>query len=204
MRNRAASSTVLFRFAVPLAIAASLGCGPAGSGAASPANERKLPPYSGHATELFDDAIEARAVGLELEQTSTPRSDPRTRERSQVADVVVRARVDTVTGKVEGPETSYQVGFKVIDTLTGKHPVGETFAIRLDKNSPSIGILRSFEGRLVGKTMVVFVRAFVRADAEQELHVHVAPDAKDVLDAVHDAMVLEDFGSMAPPPPPSK
>src|SRR6185436_10920477 len=84
---------------------ASFGCGGASaqSGAA-----RALSPYSGHATELFDDAIEPRAVGMDLDQTSSPKADPRFRERAQLSDVVVRARVSTVTGKVEGPETTYQ------------------------------------------------------------------------------------------------
>jgi hypothetical protein len=168
-------------------------CGPSSPGAQSGAN-RPLPAYSGHATELFDDAIEPKAVGLELEQASSPKSDPRFRERAQVSDVVVRARVSTVTGKVEGPETTYQVGFKVLDTLTGHHPVGDEFTVRFDKNSPSSGILKSFEGRLVGKTMVVFVRAFVRPDADHELHLHASADSTDVVAAVKEAVALEELG----------
>jgi len=166
-------------------------CG-GGPGAQSAAN-RPLPPYAGHATELFDDAIEPRAVGLELDQTATPKSDPRFRERAQVSDVVVRARVSTVTGKVEGPETTYQIGFRVVDTLAGSHPVGNDFNVRFDRNSPSIGIVKSFEGRLVGKTMIVFVRAFVRPDAEQDLHVHAASDTPDVASAVKEAVALEEL-----------
>lgn len=168
-----------------------MACG-GGSGAQSPEG-RSLPPYAGHATELFDDAIEPRSVGLELDQTATPKSDPRFRERSQVSDVVVRARVSTVTGKVEGPETTYQIGFRVLETLAGKHSVGDDFNVRFDRNSPSIGIVKSFEGRLVGKSMIVFARAFVRPDAEQELHVHVAADTPDVAAAVKEAVALEDL-----------
>jgi hypothetical protein len=175
-------------------------CGGTSPGAQTPS--RPLPAYSGHATELFDDAIEPKAVGLELEQTISAKSDPRFRERSQVSDVVVRARVSTVTGKVEGVDTSYQVGFRVLSTLAGKHPVGEEFSVHFDKNSPSSGILKSFEGRLVGKTMVVFVRAFVRPDADQELHVHAAADNKDVTDAVREAVILEELGGNAAGPAP--
>src|SRR4051812_43851630 len=127
------------------------GCG--GPGAQS-GDTRPLPAYAGHATELFDDAIEPKAVGLELDQTSTPRGDPLLRERAQLSDVVVRARVSTVTGKVEGVDTTYQIGFRVLETLGGKHPVGEEFNVRFAKGSPSSGILKSFEGRLVGKSMV--------------------------------------------------
>src|SRR5258706_2573843 len=168
MRFGLARSTYLTAFLCIGSAILSSGCG--GAGAQSSAS-RALSPYAGHATELFDDAIEPRAVGMDLEQTSTPKGDPRFRERAQVSDIIVRARVSTVTGKVEGPETTYQIGFRVLETLGGKHPVGEDFNVRFDKTSPSIGIVKSFEGRLVGKPMIVFVRAFVRPDAEQELHV---------------------------------
>ena len=175
-----------------VAVLSGLGFGCGGPGAQS-ADGRPLPAYAGRATELFDDAIEPKAVGLELDQTSTPRGDPLFRERAQVSDVVVRARVSTVTGKAEGVDTTYQIGFRVLETLGGKHPVGEEFNVRFAKGSPSSGILKSFEGRLVGKSMVVFVRTFVRPDADQELHLHAAADTKDVVDAVKQAVALDEL-----------
>jgi hypothetical protein len=161
-------------------------CEPMTGSAGGPvaATSRPLASYSGH--------FEPRAVGLglDLDASSTPRGDRYFRERAQAADIIVRARVSTVTGKQDGPDTSYHVGFKVIEVLGGTHPLGDELVVRIDRSSPGIGVVRSFEGRLVGRTMVVVARAFVRPDGDQEIHVHVAPDTKEVVAAVHEAVIL--------------
>ena len=179
--------------------ATSAGCEPLTTGSAGgpvSAKQRPLASYSGHFAELFDDAIEPRAVGLglDLDASSTPRGDRYFRERAQVADVVVRARVSTVTGKQDGPDTRYHVGFTVLEVIGGTRPLGDELDVRFDRSSPGIGVVRSFEGRLVGRTMVVVARAFVRPDGDQEIHVHVAPDSKEVVAAVHEAVILNEAG----------
>ena len=168
--------------------------GPSGGPVA--ATQRPLASYSGHFAELFDDAIEPRAVGLglDLDASSTPKGDRYFRQRAQEADVIVRARVSTVTGKQDGPDTSYHVGFKVVEVIGGTHPLGDELVVRMDRSSPGIGVVRSFEGRLVGRTMVVVARAFVRPDGDQEIHVHVAPDTKEVVAAVREAVILNEVG----------
>ena len=172
-----------------MASALALACG--GEGANSPG--RPLPPWEGHQTELFDDAIDPRAVGLNLDDTRTPQTDTVVRERTQVGDAVVRARVDTVTQKRNGEDVEYQLGLRVLETLTGAHPPPDEFVVRFDKASPSAGIMRSLDARLGGKSFVVFVREFKGPDGEPRYYVHIAADTKDVVAAVKDAAALSEF-----------
>jgi len=164
-------------------LALALGCGGSGANGAN----RPLPSYVGHATELFDDGIESKAVGLDLETPTPPRSDARLRERAQVGDAVLRVRVSTVTSKEEDSGNLYVVGFEALEKLAGPYPPGDTFSVRVEKDSPSAGIVKSFQGRLVGKSFVIFVRQFVRPDGDRELHFHLAPDTKDEAAAVRAA-----------------
>jgi hypothetical protein len=46
------------------------------------------------------------------------------------------------------------------------------------------------EQQMVGKSLIVFVRAFVRPDGDQELHFHIGPDTKEEINAVRDAAAL--------------
>jgi hypothetical protein len=165
-----------------------MACGGAASGA-----NRPVPPYSGHTADLFDDVIEARAVGLDPEASGSAKGDPVVRERVQLADATVRVRVDTITVKQEETGASYQVGFRVLDKLAGVHPPGETFTVKIDKGGPSAGILRSYETQLVGKRFIAFVRLFAKSDGDREYHFHLSPDSKDVAQAVQQATVLENM-----------
>lgn len=162
-----------------LTSAPALGCAGGGSGA-----NRPLPSYAGRATELFDDAIEPRAVGLDLEQGSDPRTDALLRERAQVGDATMRVRIGTLTEKQEGSETRYQLGMRILEALAGSYPPPDDFSVTIDATNPSVGIVRSQEDGLVGKTFIAFVRAFVKPDGDHELHFHLAPDTKPEVAAV--------------------
>jgi len=172
-----------------IALVGMFGCGGArtsGAGASRP-----LPAYSGHATELFDDDIEPRAVGIDLslsQAQASPRTDSVLRERTQVGDAVVRARIDTVTAKNDGVDARYDLGLRPLEKLAGGHPPqGENFNLRIDHTSSAANIVKNFQNRLHGRIFVVFVREFVRPDGDTELHFHAAPDNKDVVDAVRAA-----------------
>ncbi len=175
------------RWVFPLFLA--LACG--GPDANTPS--RPLPAYEGHQVDLFDDAIEPRAVGLNLDDTRTPQSDALVRERTQVGDAVVRARVETVTAKRDGDNVEYQLGLQTVEKLTGEHPPPDEFTVRLDKTSPSAGIVRSLDSRLGGKAFIVFLREFKGSDNEPRFYAHFAADSKDVVSAVKDAMALSEF-----------
>jgi hypothetical protein len=166
------------------------GLGACGAGADSP--NRPLPTYEGRSVDLFDDAIDPRAVGLNLDNTRTPQTDPIVRERTQVADAVVRVKVQTVTKK-EGEDIQFQLGLQVLEKLGGAHELPETFVVRIDKSSSSIGILKSLDSRIGGKTFVAFVREFKGGDGEPRYYAHFSADSKDVIAAVKDAMALQEF-----------
>lgn len=193
---------ILVSALAPLALAAAVGlaapvlvsCGPM-TGAKS-AN-RPLPAYAGRATELFDDSIEPSAVGMDFDKGYSPRADPLLRERAQVSDAVLRVKVTTVTGKKDGPEQTFQIGLQSIEKMTGAHAPPERFTVTVNKTSEAHGIMKNFEGRLVGYPFVAFVREFVRPDGDHELHFHLAPDTKDVKAAVNDAVIL---GEASAPP----
>lgn len=180
-------STVALAAALALALGGAGGCGPAtGPGAKS----RPLPAYAGRAADLFDDSIDPAAVGMDFDRGYTPKSDPMLRERAQVSDAVLRVKITTVTGKKDGPEASYQLGLHIVEKLTGKNPPPDDFTVAVSKASESHGILKNFEGRLVGYPFVAFVREFVRPDGDHEVHFHLSPDTKEVKSAVGDAVVL--------------
>ncbi len=154
---------------------------------------RALPAWEGHQAELFDDAIDPRAVGLNLDEGRTPQTDAAVRERTQVGDAVVRARVDTITQRRNGDENEFQLGLRVIEKLGGEHAPPDEFVVPIGKSSPSAGIVRSLDARLGGKTFVVFIREFKGPDGEPRFYAHFAADTKDVIAAVKDAMALSEF-----------
>ncbi|HEX7604389.1 MAG TPA: cobalamin ABC transporter substrate-binding protein [Polyangiaceae bacterium] len=171
---------------LPLAFVAFLACG--GPDANAPDHPR--PPYEGRAVELFDDVIEPRAVGLALEDPRTPRSDPVLRERTQIADGVARVTVKTVTARGDGVDVEYLLTVGVVQKLT-EAPLPAEIVIRIGKTSSSLGIVKSLDARLGGKTFVAYVREFAGADGEPTWHFHFAPDTKEELGAVNDAIVLQ-------------
>jgi hypothetical protein len=173
-----------------LLLGAATGCGPGGEAVAP---KRPLPTYIAHETELFDDGIEPRAVGLELEAPDHPLHNPKFKERIEIADAVVRARVTTVTAREEDTGTAYQVSLKTVEKLTGSHPPAQTFTLDIDRRSGAVGVLRNFNGRLVGMSFIVFLRAYVRPDGDQEYHFHITQDAADVKKAVTETAAVMGF-----------
>jgi len=183
--------------ALSITSAGILGCGGASAGGKNA--PRPLPSYAGRATQLFDDDIEPRAVGIDLSLSQLPpipRADATLRERTQVGDAVLRARVDTVTAKNDGVNSRYDLGLRTLERLAGDHPPpGGSFTVRIDHTSPAANILKNFQNRLGGRIFVVFVREFVRPDGDTELHFHASPDDKDVAGAVREAAGLGENGA---------
>jgi hypothetical protein len=167
-------------------------CTPNPTDATTVTSNAQLPVYKGSLADQFDDAIEPHAVGLELDNYASPKGDPELRARAQAADVVVRGRVTTVTGQTEAGGKVYQLSFHAVERLAGQRPVGDDFTVRVDKTSPSLGIVKSMEGQLVGKTLDVFVKAFTRTDGDRDLHFHAMADAADVAAAIKEAVILDE------------
>jgi hypothetical protein len=79
---------------------------------------------------------------------------------------------------------------RTLERLAGGAPLADDFALQIPQASPSAGILRAFESRLIGSTFTVFVRQFAVNEgdaAETQLHFHIAPDSRDESEAVHAA-----------------
>ncbi len=164
-------------------------CGAGTPGARSPGWQ--APPYSSHDAELFDDGIEPAAVGYAEDRPSTPQADSRLRERAQIGDGILRVRVVTVTSKQEDSGPGWLIGFHTLEKIAGASPPEGDFTLQVDSASPAAGIVRAFEGRLIGKTFLAFVREFARpASGEGRWHFHLAPDAKDQIDASRSAAAL--------------
>jgi hypothetical protein len=173
-------------------------CACGGNTAEAARPTRPLPSYSAHWVDLFDDALEPNAVGgiggFQLAPTeagrTAPRSDNLLRERTQVGDAVVRARVTTLTSKEEDRGRSWQLGLHTLERLGGSGPLEADFVLRVGVTDAAAGIVRAFETRLIGRTFVAFVREFSRPGGDSELHFHLAPDTKDEVDAVAAAVLL--------------
>lgn len=180
------------------ALVASAGCG---STPGAAARNRPLPAYAGRAADLFDDSIDPAGVGMDFDKGYTPKADPMLRERSQVSDAVLRVKVSTVTGKKDGPDSTYQLELHTVEKMTGANPPPPDFTVTVNKASEAHGIVRNFEARLVGYPFVAFVREFVRPDGDHEVHFHLSPDTKEVKSAVGDAVIL---GEVSAPPTSNK
>ncbi len=167
-----------------------------GDGPGAKAPSRPLAPYLGRMTELFDDAIDPAAVGLDMDNSYHPRADQTLRERAQVSDAILRVKITTVTNKTDESESGgYEVGLKQLEWIGGDHPPGtDQFNIRMRKSTQTNGIMKTMEGRMVGTEFIVFLRQFNGADpAEKEFHAHFSPASKDVKAAIGDAIVLREL-----------
>ncbi len=154
------------------------------------APSRPLAPYDARAQRLFDDGIDPSAVGMALDDPNTvpPLEDARLRERTELADGVVRARVETVTMKKEergGHRVTFDLGVRVVETLAGKLP--RELTVHLGNSAPSAGIVESMGPALADKTFVVFVRAFEGPRGRPRYYAHFSRDTKNVVIAVQAA-----------------
>jgi hypothetical protein len=146
--------------------------------------------YTADAFALFDDGIEPQAVGASLEPAG-PENGRLLRERTRLGDCVARVRVVTITSKLAQSKRSWQIGLHTIERLAGTCGASD-FTLAIDAMSPGAGLLQAFDGRLVGTTLVAFLREFARTggSGEGDLHFHLAGDDRDELHAVRVAALL--------------
>jgi hypothetical protein len=122
------------------------------------------------------------------------------RERTQVGDAVVRARVRTVTSKDEDRGRTWFIGLRTLERLAGTGPLDGDFTVEVGPSAMSSGLLRAYESHLIGSTFVAYLREFAHAGAasapgavpvEGDLHFHIARDDKDEVEAVRAAALLD-------------
>jgi hypothetical protein len=173
------------RAAAVAAVLAATGCG--GEIGPPPATARALPPYTPNDARLFDDGVEARALGYSLGDTGS-KDAKLLPERVGAADGVVRARVVTITSKTEDSGEGLQLSLRALETITGRQPPVGEFVVYAPARSSAVGLLKAIEGRLVGSTFVVFVRGFAAEGSDDgALHFHLAPDDQDEQDRIRAA-----------------
>jgi hypothetical protein len=179
-----------------LALAAVLALGAAGCDSGPPARSASasgLPRWDARARMVFDDNIDAAAVGLSMEGGS-PRTDAFLRERAQTADVVARVRVQTVTVDSVADQQSYHLGIQVgVPTLIPAKVDDRQFELSIRPTTPAYGIAKAFDSRLRGQTFVGFLRRFATEDGEIEIHWHLSADTAEVVAAVKEANALREI-----------
>jgi len=154
-----------------------------------------LPKWDGHAREVWDDNIDAAALGVQMEGSS-PRSDKFLRERAQTSDLVARLRVQTVTVDTLGDENRYHLGMQVgFPTLATPKMEEKIFEIDVRSTTRAYEVVKAFETRLRGQTFIGFVSRFSNADGDLEYHWHLAADNADVAAAVKEALALQEIKS---------
>jgi hypothetical protein len=172
---------------VLLAVCAACG-GPAAQ--AQPATP-SLWPYTADAAKIFDDVIELPAVGYGFDPGAHPMEDKRVRERTQIADAVLRIRVTSVNAMTEGAG-GWIIACHTLEQVAGKRPPAPDFNLMIDAQGPSASILRQFSTRVASGTFVVFVEEFTRADGlpGPQLHFHIAQDSPDEIIAIREAAAI--------------
>jgi hypothetical protein len=145
--------------------------------------------------DLFDDAIEASAVGYDLGGMGPRKVARDLAELAQSADSIIRTRVVTVTTDPGPSGASWQVGLHPVAAIGGPSPRDEDFTLVIHASDPSAGLLRAVELRLVGTTFITFTREFLAISSEHDpampaLHFHIAPDSREEVDAIRAALVL--------------
>lgn len=133
-----------------------------------------LPPYAGRAAALFDDDIEPQAVGYTLVPGRAPEADDLLRDRTRLGDRVLRTRVVTVTSNGGEDGASWRIGLHTLEELAGSPPPQADFTLDVPATAAGAGVLGAVDSRLVGVTLVAFVRSFASADEREELHFHLA------------------------------
>jgi len=182
----------IFLFTAALVFVEALGCsGP--SAAKQSLTPRDFPPYQGQATVLFDDRIDANAVGL-ADVAPAPRTDPVLKARAQAAEAVARVRVATVSTDSAGGKPAYRLSLELLagGVVVRRGLTDERIEIAVRPDSPAFGVVKWLDTRLIGRTFVGFFRRYGGAD-DIELRFHLSADGPEVLAAAHDAAALREF-----------
>jgi hypothetical protein len=166
-------------------------CGPGAAPGARAVDPGSFSAYTGHAVELFDDKIDAAAVGLATINTN-PKSDPVLHERVTQAEAIARMRVSTVTVDMVGGQPTYHVSIELVASIVSKGFSENRVELSIGPSSPSFGIVKWLDTRIIGRTFVGFIRRFAGAE-EPIVRFHLSADTADVLSAVREAAALADL-----------
>jgi hypothetical protein len=168
-----------------------MACGGAASASGAAPVRKDFPLYQGQAMTLFDDRIDANAVGL-ADVAAKPRTDPVLRARVQAAEAVARVRVATVSVDSAGGKPIYRLSLDLGGgSIVRRGFSDERVEIAVRSDSPAFGVVKWLDTRLIGRTFVGFFRRYAGTE-DAELKYHLSADSPDVLAAVHEAAALSE------------
>jgi|SRR5580658_1515193 hypothetical protein len=171
-------------------VTAALACAACGGGAAEAhAQGPGLWPYTGDATKIFDDAIELPAVGFGVDRDAQPLEDKRIRERTQIADAVLRVRVPGIN--TDGAN-GWLVACHTVEQLAGKRPPPTDFNLQVEASAPAAGLLKQYAALMANGTFIIFLEEFARPDGlpGAQLHFHLAKDTAGEVTTIREAAAL--------------
>jgi hypothetical protein len=178
------------RTCAPVVVFLYAGCGPRPAPGSGPVDPSSFAPYTGRAVELFDDKVDAASVGL-ADVNVNPHRDPVFHERVTQAEAIARMRVSTVTiDKVEG-QPVYHVSLVFVTSLVNRGFSENGIELSIGPSSPSFGVVKWLDTRIIGRTFVGFVRRFSGTE-EPVVRFHLSADSPDVLGAIREATALAD------------
>jgi hypothetical protein len=145
------------------------------------------PEYQPEYAVVFDDLLVPELFGLDIEGRNPP-LDPRLRERSLRADVILPARVETVS-RVGGVENKGAYELVVRGTgpaLFGTTP-SEPLFLHIGAGSPSYAWVEGAGVRWVGTRLILFLKRFKggKADKGDVIHYRGEPDTAEMRAAVN-------------------
>ena len=176
-------------------LAATLVCAPplAGCGGPRAGLGADGPRWEGPLAQAFPDDIEPGALGL-TSSAPRPAIDPALRERTRLAEVVARVRVQTVSvERRSNGEPVFRIGLQLASPrLLERLPMEERIEVVIVPGGAAHGLARAWDVRLQGKTFVGFFRRFAGEEGESVVHFHLARDGEDVGAAVQQIIALEE------------
>ena len=158
-----------------------------------------LPRWQGQLKDLYPNEIDPVALGFGAVDTSKAasqkwRGDRVLWARSTSADIVGRARVQTVTVDTRAGTETYRLGIQFASPTLATPRLGDYTPIELtvSPSDSAYGMVKALDTRMQGKTFVAFVKRFAGPDDQIEVHFYLSPDSNDVAKAVQEAVAVEE------------
>lgn len=150
-----------------------------------------LPLWDGEARALFDDGIDAVAVGLALDGRS-PAEDPYLLRRTESGDFVGRVTVRGLDIGRAGAKTLYTLNVRAVPPpMSPPHTEQRDFDLEIGPAAPAFGVVRTVEHDLRDHLFIAFLKRFHGPDGP-EVHFHLTADTPEVVAAVREAAALDE------------
>jgi hypothetical protein len=170
------------RWIAPLLISLAAGCG---------GGRTKViviaPEYQPEYAVVFDDLLVPSLFGFDPEGRD-PVQDPKLRERALRADLIVPARVETMS-RVGGVEKTgaYELALRASGpALFGRAP-SEALLVNIGATNPSYAWVEGAGPRWVGTRLILFAKRFKggKKDEADVIHYRGEPDTQAMRDAIN-------------------